>query len=40
MARVRKKVGKRAKLKMVRGAMHSFGKKHRKGGRKRSRKHY
>jgi hypothetical protein len=32
-----KKVGKHAKLKMVHGAAHSFGKKHRakKGGRRK-----
>jgi len=34
-----KKVGKKAKLKMVHGASHSMGKKHHKrGGRKRSHK--
>jgi len=35
----KKKVGKHSKLKMVRAAAHSFGKKHRKrGGKKKSHK--
>jgi hypothetical protein len=40
-AMARKRVGKKAKLKMVRGAVHSMGKKHggkKKHSRKRSRK--